>query len=95
MCFHQDRRTLRSISMEEKTLMHEFTDGVVVGKWDHKQSPMRTESSELRFIILPSPNNRHVMENMVERASELKTQALQELREKAQSDGDREIWLID
>jgi hypothetical protein len=35
------------------------------------------------------------MENMVERASELKTQALQELREKAQSDGDREIWLID
>lgn len=81
--------------MEEKTLMHEFTDGVVVGKWDHKQSPMRTESSELRFIILPSPNNRNVLENMVERASELKTQALQELREKAQSDGDREIWLID
>eukprot|EP01033_Poteriospumella_lacustris_P005310 gene5310-3791_t len=81
--------------MEEKTLMHEFTDGVVVGKWDHKQSPMRTESSELRFIILPSPNNRNVLENMVERASELKTQALQELREKAQSDGDREIWLLD
>eukprot|EP01033_Poteriospumella_lacustris_P021701 gene21701-16166_t len=27
VCFHQDRRTLRSISMEEKTLMHEFTDG--------------------------------------------------------------------
>lgn len=83
--------------MEEKSLLHEFTDGVVVGKWDHKQSParIREESSEMKFIIPKSPNNRHVFESMVERASELKTQALQELREKAQSDCDREIWLID
>ncbi len=101
ICFHREPKTLRSISMMEKSLLQEFTDGVVVGKWNKISidSPRisRQSSEELKFTIPTSPNNRNIFENMVEHTTELKSQALQELRGRRASEleAEREIWLVD
>jgi len=97
--FPKEPMPLRSISMEKTLLQQQYTDGVVVGKWNKTESPLRVNierPKEWKFTIPSSPNNRNVFENMVERTTELKTQTLQELREKRKDqDRGREIWLID